>query len=72
MRFHAVSVQIIQQQGRNLVVQGAFPPETGPFDVVETHGNIRIAEDYLVRVVGREDLFLVALENAFFLYHFLK
>ena len=63
MGFHAVLVQVIQQNGGNLVVQGPLPLETGPLDIVVGNGHILVAENHLVGVIGGEHLLLVSFEN---------
>ena len=52
VRFHPVFVEVVQQQGRNLVVQCALALEAGPFDVVVGHHDILVVENHLVRNVG--------------------
>ena len=58
-----VPVQVVQQDGRNLVVQGSFPLETGALDVVVGYRHVLVTEDHLVGMVRRKDLLLVAFED---------
>ena len=71
--FHAVFIEIIQQQGGNPVVQHALSLEAGPLDVVVGDRDIRVAEDHQMGIAGRKDLLFVPLEHTLsFIDHFLK
>ena len=63
MGLHPVAVQVVQQDGGNLVVQGALPLEPGPFHVVVGHRHVLVTEDDLVGMVRRKDLLFVPFEN---------
>ena len=63
MGLDPVLVQVVQQNGGDLVVQGALALEAGPLDVVEGHRHVLVAEDHLVGMVGGENLLLVSLED---------
>ena len=63
MGLRPVLVEVAQQDGGDLVVQGALALESGPLDVVEGNGHVLVAEDHLVGMVGGKDLFLVSLED---------
>ena len=64
-----VPVEIAQQESGDLVVQCTFPEETRTLDAVVGKGHILVSEDDLIGIVGREDLFLVAVENQFVFLH---
>jgi hypothetical protein len=70
MGLDAVPVEISQQEGGDLVVKGALADEAGALDAVVGKGHILVSEDDLIGIVGREDLFLVAVENQFVFLHF--
>ena len=62
-------VQVVQQNGRNLVIQHALSYKAGALDVVVGHRDIRVPENHLIGVVGSKDLFFVSFEDEFFLLH---
>ena len=63
MGFYAVLVQVIQQNGRYLVVQRTLSLETGPFYIVIGNRHVLVTENHLVGMVGGKDLLFVALED---------
>ena len=67
--FHAVVVEIAQQEGGNLVRERALAGEAGPLDAVIGGRHVFIPEDDAGRVVGGEDLLLVSVEDKFVLGH---
>jgi hypothetical protein len=66
---HAGLMQLLEDQGRNGVVQHALVLDRSFLDVVESRSGILVVDDDLIGIVRAENLFCLALVEHFELFH---
>ena len=69
MGLDAMFVEILENDGRNPASQNAFAAKGRPLDATVSGRDILVPENDAVLLIGRKDLFLIAVEQQLKLLH---